>query len=293
MCMLHMFNTTFNDSESKRKLFFKLRVLYVDDSFLKLEKNQIEGERAKRLEFIKKLCESYKFSFDVINLEHSMNLPMLNTLSQTSGLDLKQTNYDSIDKYLEMFNCINKVGSFTTDFNKIMTRNLIFYYSLQNNFSKLIFANSAQNMVNNMFTSVIKGRGFSIREDIGYIDNHFIDSKITILRPMKDFLGKEILIYNKFFNVDLIYTASEFYINQDHSIRSNIPYKGNTNALVMNFFNNLQDKMSSTITTVLSTGDKLKLKNPIEHQVCKFCLNFRDDIYNSLEIGSIDIMNNE
>jgi hypothetical protein len=49
--------------------------------------------------------------------------------------------------------------------------------------------------------------------------------------------------------------------------------------------------MNSTITTVLSTADKIKEKK--DEKYCKFCLDYRDEVYNNLEIGSIDKMNDE
>jgi hypothetical protein len=54
--------------------------------------------------------------------------------------------------------------------------------------------------------------------------------------------------------------------------------------------------MPSTITTVLGTAEKLKLKDSnisSKNGICEFCLNYLDEIYNELEIGSIDTFNNE
>lgn len=49
--------------------------------------------------------------------------------------------------------------------------------------------------------------------------------------------------------------------------------------------------MNSTITTVLSTAEKLKETKNID--ICSFCLDYKDEVYNNLEIGSIDKMHNE
>jgi hypothetical protein len=47
--------------------------------------------------------------------------------------------------------------------------------------------------------------------------------------------------------------------------------------------------MTSTITTVLSTADKLKeIKN---NKICSFCVDYCDEVYNQLEIGSTEKIN--
>ena len=80
--------------------------------------------------------------------------------------------------------------------------------------------------------------------------------------------------------------------------KNSTPFKGNTNNLVESFFDNLQNRMPSTITSVLGSADKLKeqkdnkeLKN--NFKTCEFCLSYIDEVYNILEIGSLDSVNNE
>ena len=47
MGMLELFHQSFNDSNSKRKLFFKIKILYIDDSILLKEKEKIIEESKK------------------------------------------------------------------------------------------------------------------------------------------------------------------------------------------------------------------------------------------------------
>jgi tRNA(Ile)-lysidine synthase TilS/MesJ len=274
MAMLNLFNASFNDNQSKRKLFFKLKVLYIDDSILMLDKNakieEVEIERQNKRILITNLCDKFGFAVEVINLESGYNADNINVS----------------ERFLNIYKSLPKVGSFKEDFIKITTRNLIFQYTLTNNFTKIIFANSAQGIVNSIFNTIVKGRGYSVREDTGYIDSHFLNGKITILRPMKDFITKEILIYNYITNNELIYSTSDLIL-----IRT--PINANTNLLLKQFFDKLQDRMGSTITTVLGTADKLKLKNNSFGGICEFCLNYLDEVYNELEICSIDTIINE
>lgn len=310
MAMLHWFYTTFNDNTSNRKLFFKLKVVYIDDSLLTLVNNgnseSMEELRRVKKEYIYDLCKKYGFEVDIVNLEEVMAIGPLNcdnsTISTHSNCNSNlcsesssNSPEDLINKYLYFYKLISKVGSFDEDFNKIMTRNLIFHYAIKNGFTKVVFGNSAQALVSNIFSTIVKGRGFTVREDIGYIDDHYLNGKITILRPMKDFLAKEVLLFNYIHNVQIIYPESLNGIRME-SKSSHTPFDGSTSLLVNRFFDRLQERMSSTVTTVLGTAEKLKFKdksNKLNFKNCSFCLNYIDEVYNELEIGSIDAISNE
>jgi cytoplasmic tRNA 2-thiolation protein 2 len=283
MAMLHWFYATFNDNTSNRKLFFKLKVLYVDDSFL--YSSDYDSDRNNRKQMISDVCTKYGFPFSTINLEHAMGLPVFNSTPTT--LPLEETDQEMIKSYLEIFHKIPNIGSFDRDFNFIMKRNLIFYYALLNSFNKVVFASNSDSLVSNIFSNIIKGRGFTIKEDINYIDNHYVDGKVHILRPMKDFLTKEVLLFNHCSNVDALFPYNAISRNVKH----NIPFQGDTGELIGHFFDNLSNKINSTITTVMGTAEKIKERNG--GKVCSFCLNYIDELYNPLEIGSIDSINNE
>lgn len=300
MAMLHWFYSTFNDNTSKRKLFFKLKVLYVDDSCSILQsKEEVLKERIRRHDFIKNICDKFNFAFDIIYLENIFKIIYENKrIMENDLINNKDFNIESIGQFMSLYSKLSKIGNFANDFINIITRNSIFYYALTYNFSKIVFADSGQGLVNNIFNTVVKGRGYSLRENIGYVDTHFIDGRITILRPLRDFLTKEVLLYNYINDIDVLYPSSTALNNSNTNSKVSIPFSGNTNALVNFFFNNLQNRMGSTVTTVLGTAEKLKLKDQEKiykenNSICVFCLNYIDNVENALEIGSIDIINNE
>jgi hypothetical protein len=134
---------------------------------------------------------------------------------------------------------------------------------------------------------IIKGRGFNIKDQVDYIDDHLIKGKVQILFPMRDFLRKEILIYNHLFKVDILYKS--FFV-----LRSivNLPYEGNSDLLLNGFFNKLLEKSHTTTSTVLNTCDRLKKKDKFLRE-CQQCLGYVDPVLNKLEIGSIADYENE
>jgi cytoplasmic tRNA 2-thiolation protein 2 len=289
MAMLQWFYSTLKENASKKKMFFKIKVLFIDDSILLISNNKFDmdsviSERNRKREFIINLCKNYGFDCDIINLENSASLPIFNR--DDIIINDIQIENDIINRFINLFKLIPKLSSFQEDFIKIMTRNLIFNYAIKNNFNKIVLANTAQVIVNNIFSTIVKGRGFALREDTGYIDNHYLNGKITILRPLKDYLTKEILLFNYINKVEIQYSSIDILVNNSN---------GNTNFLLKNFFDKLQDRMGSTITTVLGTADKLKLKEISNNNllICGFCLNYLDQVYNELEIGSIDTIVNE
>jgi tRNA(Ile)-lysidine synthase TilS/MesJ len=287
MAMLHWFNTTFNDKTSNRKLFFKLKVLHVDSSVYYINnstKEEMQEKRNKTKTEFENLCKGFGFNVEIINLENIMKI-------NNPHLD----DENSLKEYISLYNKICKIGSFNEDFNKIMTRNCIFDYAIQNNFNKIVFGNCAQSLVNNIFSTVVKGRGFSLREEVGYIDTHYLKGKITVLKPLRDFLSREILLYNHMSQVNLMYSPLDLVDLEYPTLNSkiNLPHNGNTHNLIKHFFDNLQDKMSSTITTVMGTAEKLKVREPKDCASCEFCLDYADEVYNQLEIGSIDSISNE
>ena len=74
-----------------------------------------------------------------------------------------------------------------------------------------------------------------MRDEIDYIDEHFLSGKISILYPMRDFVKKEIMIYNHLFKVDILYKNLFVFATS-----SNLPFNGNSNLLLNSFFNKLQ-----------------------------------------------------
>lgn len=70
MSMLSMFNYTFfKDTSSKRKLFFKSKILYIDDSFL-----YNQNRRAENIDKIASICKESGFPFEIIMLENALRV---------------------------------------------------------------------------------------------------------------------------------------------------------------------------------------------------------------------------
>ena len=272
MGMLELFHQSFNDSNSNRKLFFKIKILYIDDSILLKDKEKIIEERNKRKLFIDKKLKEYKFDYDIIYLEKVMNL---NDIS----LNLNENNeYQNalIEKYLKLFENVPNVGGFKTKFIQICINNLIFFHAMKNKFTKIVFGNNGQGLVRQSFFNIITGNGKEIKHSITHVDNTYLNGKILIYRPLQDFFDKEISYFNHYHKVDIIYPV----------------YKDdNLTRILSLFFDKLQSEKLATVPSVINTAEKVILyKN---EKICKFCLSNLDNNINKLEFGLDAYLNDE
>ena len=272
MAMLEMFRQSFDGSEPSRKLFFKIKILYIDDSLLLKDKEKIIEERNKRKIILDKIMAFYKYDFDIVYLEKVMDL---------NNKDINLTNNevyqsDLIEKYLNILDNIPKAGGFKTKFINITINNLIFYYAIKNNFIKIVFGNNGQGLVCQSFLSIITGNGKDIKHNITHADNSYLNGKVVIYRPLQDFFDKEILYFNHYNKVQIIYPV----------------YKDdNISLFLSSFIGKLQSEILSTVPSVINTIEKvLQYKN---ENICKFCLASLDKNMNMLEFGLDNVLNND
>ena len=106
------------------------------------------------------------------------------------------------------------------------------------------------------------------------------------MNPIRDFLQKEIALYNFNRRVEIISQGPLAKINQEKARRpTNAPAFASTDLLIQGFFTKLQDKYNvNTIPTVVRLTNKLKKPEtpiPDDHEgptypFCPLCLGVRD-----------------
>ena len=123
MCMLNMFYKSFTQKKTNKKLFFKMKILYIDDSIFLKDKEKIIENRNKNKEFIENITKQYNFKdYQIINLENIMDINNINL----DLLDIN-TNMNLIEKYFNIYDNLPKIGGFKNKFIKITIQNLIFF----------------------------------------------------------------------------------------------------------------------------------------------------------------------
>lgn len=82
------------------------------------------------------------------------------------------------------------------------------------------------------------------------------------LKPMREFVIKELVFYNIMFGVESFTTLS---------LTNNLKVKSSIRKLTESFIFGLQEEFPATVYTVLRTGNKLKSPENCHYQKCVFC----------------------
>ncbi len=79
-------------------------------------------------------------------------------------------------------------------------------HSFHDRFDKVLLGSSASRLAVQLISLTCKGRGFSLPDELAAIETKFND--VSFLRPMRDFLGKEIAIYNRYKKIEPLIVPS-------------------------------------------------------------------------------------
>lgn len=301
--MLRLFDKALNNNQSTKKLFFKVKFLYVDESFLytdyyiNQDKERLDKVRKENIERITSLVKEYKFKIDVVLLEHSIKPEQIMKVDVGSV----ETDYSQVLSFLNSVYSLNNL-TYIKKYVEIMKHNMISLYGIRSNINKIVIGNSQTNMVIKVFNDIVQGRSNNI--DSNSFVTRFYNTNILYIRPMKDFLLKEILIMNHIFTIESLPSSNWTYFlecslmnknNKNKLLNTNSPSNSDSSLLIQNVLYKLQDKLFSTTPTISSTIEKVRL-SPLDkekEEYCLFCFKVKDNIINQLEVGSIEMMRKE
>jgi len=329
-----MHNALFGDEESaaegvvkvsQRKLFFRVHVLHVDEG--RAVYGWSEEFHRQQIEMIKRLCEEkYKFTYTIVPIEAvfdilpaSLDVRMPSPQEKEQLLQerkMDEANHATQDdqlfetvknKHMEIEDLEAKRERFKALISSLpiessFQEDLIFYlkklmisdFCLRYNFKKALFGTTSHNVATQLLGQICKGRGASVAHEISFVDDKNFGGRISFMNPMRDFLLKEIALYNRNRKVEVILQEPLAKINQQKLARpTNAPSFASTDLLIQAFFSKLQDKYNvNTVPTVVRLTGKLKKEDfdggdARPYPFCPLCLGVRDSINNLLEVGSI------
>ncbi|PNF40658.1 hypothetical protein B7P43_G05899 [Cryptotermes secundus] len=128
--------------------------------------------------------------------------------------------------------------------------------------TKIFSADTADHLAVKLLSSVALGRGAQLPLDIGFCDTR--DPDVMLLRPMRDFMKKEVVFYNIFNKLESVFIPSlGTKANAHVSIQK----------LTETFVTDLQEDFPATVSTIFRTGDKLNMANSMTEAVehCALC----------------------
>ncbi|XP_053934639.1 cytoplasmic tRNA 2-thiolation protein 2 [Cuculus canorus] len=131
-------------------------------------------------------------------------------------------------------------------------------------YAKVMTGESCTRVAIKLLTNLALGRGAFLAVDTGFMDNRHGD--VMVVRPMREYMAKEIAFYNHFFSVPTVIAPP---------LPTKRREKPSIHRLMERFLLGLQEDFPSTISTVYRTGEKLSpdpAKASSESERCLLCL---------------------
>eukprot|EP00347_Sterkiella_histriomuscorum_P003860 403362663 len=316
---------------SQRKMFFRVHIFYVDEG--RVVYGWDEQKHQENIEFIIKTCQRYGFTYTIVPLESVYDIGL--GVNSEVNVDLKMIDAEMAQKIEEekkqdeiahsvpanqeeiqnqIMDCQDIEGkremlkqlieslpthsNFREDLILYLKKWVISHFALKYNFKKILLGTSGHKVAVQLLAQLAKGRGSSIAHEISYIDDKNFGGRITFMNPMREFLHKEIALFNYLHKVEILLQKSLAQLNNPFS---HAPAFGSADMLIEKFFDKLQDRFNvNTVPTVVKLTNKLlktdlltpqqieqQKVNPIDHYpFCPLCFGVRDEINNLLEMGS-------
>ena len=104
----------------------------------------------------------------------------------------------------QLLECLPTTSNFREDLVLYFKRWIIVDFALRFNFKKILFGATGHKVATNLLAQLAKGRGASIAHEISYIDDKNFNGRVTFMNPLREFLHKEIALYNYLNKVGII-----------------------------------------------------------------------------------------
>ena len=104
----------------------------------------------------------------------------------------------------QLLECLPTTSNFREDLVLYFKRWIIVDFALRFNFKKILFGARRHKVATNLLAQLAKGRGASIAHEISYIDDKNFNGRVTFMNPLREFLHKEIALYNYLNKVGII-----------------------------------------------------------------------------------------
>ncbi|KAF1405117.1 Cytoplasmic tRNA 2-thiolation protein 2, partial [Spheniscus humboldti] len=147
---------------------------------------------------------------------------------------------------------------------QMLRTHLILQTARTRGYAKVMTGESCTRVAVKLLTNLALGRGAFLAVDTGFVDNRHGD--VMVVRPMREYMAKEIVFYNHFFDVPTVIAPP---------LPTKRREKPSIHRLMERFLLGLQEDFPSTISTVYRTGEKLSpapAKASSESQRCLLCL---------------------
>ncbi|CEP14391.1 hypothetical protein [Parasitella parasitica] len=244
-----LFDSTANSSE---KLARDLKQNYPQCEYFGHRLEEVFGPEFTRNGAVDKILRSTSGGVENTDYEHYMKCVQSNSQkSQTEQLK-------------QLFNSIKKTTA-KEDLLWNIKMEMLVTVARREGCAYIFIADSATRQAIKMIAMTSKGRGYSVPLDVG-VDNNQSFKDLSIMRPMKDILSKEIGFYNHFSNITGFETLPYNYSTM-------MPAKTSIDRLTEEFIVSIEREFPSTVSTICRTVLKLTPSANINFtKTCAICL---------------------
>ncbi|ORX87155.1 hypothetical protein BCR32DRAFT_264496 [Anaeromyces robustus] len=252
-----------NPKSGKIQRFKDIAVAYIDDSI-------ITGE--SHVQKIKEIVTPYDIPLLIRPIEDIFSISLddnndnykIITVKNKDGkkeLEISQnTNIDNKTAMKELYESIPLLADKECLINNIRLV-LLNYMAKISKYPVLCLGDSSTKVAIDVISNTCKGRGSSLPEDIASETELLKD--VVIIKPGKTLLKEEFIQYNEYFDLDYIpekqYNSSEIAKSID--------------LISAGFISDLQENFPSTVTTVVSTANKITVEEEnYSSYHCSLCL---------------------
>jgi len=250
-----------NPKSGKIQRFKEIAVAYVDDSIITGENN---------VEKIKEIVTPYDIPLIISPIEDVFSISLddketnnniLNIISDGNKKEFtinQNTNIDNKTALKELFDATPLLADKECLLNNLRLV-LLNYMAKKNSYPVLCLGDSSTKAAIDVISYTCKGRGSSIPLDVGN-ESVLIDG-VVMIKPGKTLLRQEFIQYNKYLNLESIPDKELDDISKSIDLISE------------SFISDLQKNFPSTVTTVVSTANKLSMDNEnYKEYNCSLCL---------------------
>lgn len=235
--MLHLVCEGLSGTAPK-KLRFEPGLAFVDEGEV-LKQSVIE--HSSYIEQIRGIVSRTEFPFHLVKLEDIFSRSVQDDTSCCK-------RSEKAEKLKSLFDAIPSVTE-KEDLLKTLRNQLLLAVARKEGYSKVMVADCATRLSVRLLSNVSQGRGGDLPYDTGFSDDRHGD--VIFVRPMREFMTKEIALYNFFNSVQTVVMPTLSTMSHSHV---------SIDRLTEEFVSGLQAALPFTVSTIFRTGDKLSVK---------------------------------
>ena len=255
--MLHLVCEGLSDTAVK-KLRFEPGLAFIDEGEVLKQSGE---ERAYYIEQIQRVANRTKFPFHLLKLEDIFSLGqcLQDDAKYCNKVEGEQTRNHQ-EKLKNLFDATSSMTA-KEDLLRTLRGKLLLATARNIGYSKIMFADCASRISVRLLSDISQGRGGDLPYDTGFSDDRHGD--VIFVRPMREFMTKEIGLYNFFHNVETVLIPTLGTMSHSHT---------SIDRLTEDFVSGLQADFPFTVSTIFRTGDKLSVKEVSEDvAACALC----------------------